>query len=261
VSSLVILPRLSLARSSSPPPLQLQRGPGAAAIYGLVEGAAATETSVKVSVLDDVTGRSYTVQGKIEPHTSAGGTSDPRCSARCLAAGHCCTGAISACQMPSWYVPPPTPKSTTAASDSCLAPLSSRANCLNPPPLHRRSLSLSLSHNRTRSAMGCMMAGRTPTVAKCMGECQQANHQCEYTIVSPAGPHHLPQDMYQNQSIQVRLLTLTLTLFGTNPNPDLNPNPNSPLAARHEPRTNGCINAWCQNDAPSVPSLTTNPNS
>ena len=53
-------------------------------------------------------------------------------------------------------------------------------------------------------AMGCIMAGRTATNAACKASCAAAAKAgCTYAVVSPAGPHHLPQDTLQNESFQM----------------------------------------------------------
>ena len=75
----------------------LQRAPAKAAIYGL---APAGTTGITVTVASDAADAApYTVDAQVAG--AAGGTSDPLCQARCLDAGHCCLGQISACQKPS----------------------------------------------------------------------------------------------------------------------------------------------------------------
>ena len=50
-------------------------------------------------------------------------------------------------------------------------------------------------------AMGCIIAGRTASNAECKASCAAAaKGGCTYSVVSPAGPHHLPQDHLQNES-------------------------------------------------------------
>eukprot|EP00729_Bicosta_minor_P020067 gene20067-24569_t len=143
----------------------LQRGPGSAAIYGLVAGRPSSTLAsdmIEVTVTDDNSGASYAVKALIirpspgsgAAKAAAGGTTNPLCGSRCVGAGHCCTGQIAACQMPS-------------------------------------------------CAMGCILAGRTPDVAACKASCAAANNKCEYTVVSPAGPHHLPGDTTQNQTFEM----------------------------------------------------------
>lgn len=204
--------------------IQLQRGPGSAAIYGLVAGRPSSTLAsdmIEVTVTDDNSGASYAVKALIiRPSPGSGaakaaaggtfvvyttscrpyvvccmpytythayhesththtrrhstfqfviltcylllpnlthdtkGTTNPLCGSRCVGAGHCCTGQIAACQMPS-------------------------------------------------CAMGCILAGRTPDVAACKASCAAANNKCEYTVVSPAGPHHLPGDTTQNQTFEM----------------------------------------------------------
>lgn len=73
----------------------LQMAPQRAAIYGVASPGA----SVTVTVMDDsgvVDLREVTASP-----AAAGGTTDPLCQQRCIAAGHCATGQISACQRPS----------------------------------------------------------------------------------------------------------------------------------------------------------------
>ena len=53
--------------------------------------------------------------------------------------------------------------------------------------------------------MGCIMAGRM-AVSKCTDSCAIAASDesgCEFTVVSPAGPWHLPGDTTQNQTLQM----------------------------------------------------------
>ena len=78
----------------------LQRAPAKAAIFGL---APADSADVKLTVSDDSGAEAtYTVAATVSPGASAaGGTSNPLCQERCLEAGHCCVGQISACQKPS----------------------------------------------------------------------------------------------------------------------------------------------------------------
>jgi hypothetical protein len=53
-------------------------------------------------------------------------------------------------------------------------------------------------------AMGCIIAGRTPSTAACKASCAAAAaSQCTFEVVSPAGPYHLPQDRLQNESFQM----------------------------------------------------------
>ncbi len=53
-------------------------------------------------------------------------------------------------------------------------------------------------------AMGCIIAGRTASNAACKASCAAAaSSGCTYSVVSPAGPHHLPQDHLQNESFQM----------------------------------------------------------
>ena len=53
-------------------------------------------------------------------------------------------------------------------------------------------------------AMGCVLAGRTASTAACKASCvAAAKSKCVYDVVSPAGPHHLPQDTLQNESFQM----------------------------------------------------------
>ena len=55
-------------------------------------------------------------------------------------------------------------------------------------------------------AMGCILAGRTSSIAACKASCAIAadpDSGCEFTVVSPAGPWHLPEDRYQNQTLQM----------------------------------------------------------
>ena len=55
--------------------------------------------------------------------------------------------------------------------------------------------------NKPSCAMGCILAGRTASAAACKASCADAaKGACTYEVVSPAGPHHLPQDKLQNES-------------------------------------------------------------
>jgi hypothetical protein len=129
----------------------LQRGPGAAAVYGL----APRGMQVTVTLTDE-----HGISAPVALPASIvamGGTADPLCQARCVATGRCAEGQISACQKPS-------------------------------------------------CAMGCILAGRTPSATVCKADCAVAASDksgCEFTVVSPAGPWHLPQDTTQNQTLQM----------------------------------------------------------
>ena len=129
----------------------LQRGPSAAAVYGV----APLGAEVTVSLIDE-SGRS-SERSVVAATAQMGGTADPLCQARCLASGRCAEGQISACQKPS-------------------------------------------------CAMGCILAGRTPSTTTCKSDCAVAASDksgCEFTVVSPAGPWHLPGDKLQNQTLQM----------------------------------------------------------
>ena len=76
----------------------LQRSPAAAAVYGLAPSGG---SQVHVTVHDESSGAVYTVQATVTADTAAGHQSNPLCQSRCLEAGHCCVGQISACQKPS----------------------------------------------------------------------------------------------------------------------------------------------------------------
>ncbi len=50
--------------------------------------------------------------------------------------------------------------------------------------------------------MGCILAGRTASVADCKKQCDAAAGLCEYNVVSPAGPFHAPGETTQNQTLE-----------------------------------------------------------
>jgi len=55
-------------------------------------------------------------------------------------------------------------------------------------------------------AMGCILAGRTASTSECKSACAYAASDkagCEYVVVSPAGPWHLPGDTTQNETLQM----------------------------------------------------------
>ena len=129
------------------------------AVYGFT---ASADAKVSVTVTDH-SGTTYTVDAVVSPAAAGGGTANGLCQERCLAAGHCCVGQISACQRPS-------------------------------------------------CAMGCIIAGRTPLVYKCKADCKVAASSesgCTFNVVSPAGPHHLPQDTTANESLQMCVTVLS----------------------------------------------------
>ena len=54
--------------------------------------------------------------------------------------------------------------------------------------------------------MGCIIAGRTASVAACKASCDKAaspSSGCVFTVVSPSGSWHLPSDTTQNQTLQM----------------------------------------------------------
>ena len=98
----------------------------------------------------------------------------------------------------------------TAPSSAAAAPLAPGSGTANPLCAQR---CLGAGHccqgdtsgcNKPSCAMGCILAGRTASATVCKASCAAASKgACTYEVVSPAGPHHLPQDKLQNESFQM----------------------------------------------------------
>ena len=136
----------------------LQRAPAKAAVYGLTASVGAV---VKLTVSDDSgTSAPYTVTATVTPPASAA-------------------------------APPLQPGSGTA-NPLCMQRCLEAGHCCMGD----------ISGDQIPScAMGCILAGRTVSSAKCKQSCDAAgaaSSGCTFTVVSPAGPHHLPADTTQN---------------------------------------------------------------
>lgn len=111
----------------------------------------------------------------------------------------------------SGAVQPYTVQATvTPPSSAAVAPLAPGSGTANPLCSQR---CLEAGHccqgdtsgcSKPSCAMGCIIAGRTTSNAECKASCAAAaSSGCTYSVVSPAGPHHLPQDHLQNESFQM----------------------------------------------------------